>query len=181
MSDTPQAGAGGPAPTRYMNPYLAGIGLGLSLLLAFVLVSRGLGASGALTRLDAAVIEQVAPAHAHAQSYWRQYTTGARGPLYDFLVFQTLGVILGALISGFAAGRIRREVVRGPRISVGPRLLLAVGGGMLAGFGARLAGGCTSGLALTGGATLAVGGWAFMMAFFGAGFAGAALVRRQWR
>jgi hypothetical protein len=181
MSETPQVDAAGPAPTRYMNPYLAGIGLGLSLLLAFVLVGRGLGASGAFTRLDAAVIEQVAPAHAHTQAYWKQYTTGTKGPLHDFLVFQVLGVILGGLVSGFAAGRIKNEVVRGPNISVRWRLVLAAGGGLLAGFGARLAGGCTSGLALTGGATLAVGGWVFMMCFFGAGFAGAALVRRQWR
>jgi len=50
----------------------------------------------------------------------------------------------------------------------------------MAGFGARLAGGCTSGLALTGGATLALSGWIFMVSFFAAGFGGAALVRREW-
>jgi hypothetical protein len=164
-----------------MNPYLAGIGLGVSLLAGFVLVGRGLGASGAFTRLNAAVVEQVAPEHAHAQSYWKRYTTRKKAPLDNFLVYQVLGMILGGLVSGFAAGRIRKEVSRGPRISTKWRLVLAAGGGLLAGFGARLAGGCTSGLALTGGATLAVSGWVFMMCFFGAGFAGAALVRRQWR
>ncbi len=168
-------------PERYMNPYLAGVGLGLALLAAFVLVGRGLGASGAYTRLDAALVEVVAPEHAHSQSYWKRYTTRAKAPLDNFLVYQVLGMILGGMISGYAAGRARREIYKGPRISVRSRLLLAVGGGMMSGFGARLAGGCTSGHALTGGATLAVSGWVFMMCFFGAGFVGAALVRRQWR
>ncbi len=167
-------------PKPYMNPYLAGIGLGISLLAGFVLVGRGLGASGAFTRLNAAVVETVAPTHAHTQSYWKKYTTKKKAPLDNFLVYQVLGMIFGGLLSGFAAGRIRREVSRGPSISSRWRLILAAGGGLLAGFGARLAGGCTSGLALSGGATLAISGWVFLMCFFGAGFAGAALVRRQW-
>ena len=165
----------------FMNPYLAGLGLGFSLLAAFVLVGRGLGASGAFTRLNAAVVEKVAPDHAHSQAYWKKYTTRKKAPLDNFLVFQMLGVILGGMLSGYAAGRLRKDVSRGPNISVRWRLLLAAGGGMMAGFGARLAGGCTSGLALTGGATLALSGWIFMMCFFAAGFAGAALVRRQWK
>ena len=169
------------APKPYMNPYLAGLGLGVCLLAAFVLVGRGLGASGAFTRADAAVLEVVAPEYARTQSYWKKYTTKSKAPLDNFLVYQMLGMILGGLISGFSARRLRREITRGPNISVRWRLALAVGGGVLAGFGARLAGGCTSGLAMTGGATLAISGWVFLMFFFGAGFAGAALVRRQWK
>ena len=61
------------------------------------------------------------------------------------------------------------------------RLLLALGGGLLMGIGARLALGCTSGQALTGGALLSVGGWIFMMAVFAGGYAVAVLVRREWR
>jgi uncharacterized membrane protein YedE/YeeE len=164
----------------YASPWLAGLGLGLSLLLSFVLVGRGLGASGGFTRVDAAVLQTMAPGHAQSQRYWKQYTTGRRATLDDFLVYELLGVIVGAMVSGYSARRLRREVSKGPRISTGARLGLALGGGMLSGFGARVAGGCTSGLALTGGATLALSGWIFMMCFFAAGFAGAALVRRQW-
>ncbi|MDY0001795.1 MAG: YeeE/YedE thiosulfate transporter family protein [Polyangia bacterium] len=164
----------------YLHPYLAGIGLGLALLMTFVLVGRGLGASGAFTRANAAVVDLVAPDHARTQAYWKKYTTQKKGPLDDFLIYQTLGLILGAMASGFLGRRLRWEVTRGPRISQRARLGFAVLGGVLAGFGARLAGGCTSGLALTGGATLALGGWIFMLSFFAAGFAGAALIRRQW-
>jgi len=47
-------------------------------------------------------------------------------------------------------------------------------------YGARLARGCTSGQALSGGAVLSVGSWAFMFSIFGAGYAVAWFVRRLW-
>ena len=40
-------------PAPYLNPYLAGLGLGLVLLTAFVFMGRGLGASGAFSTLVA--------------------------------------------------------------------------------------------------------------------------------
>ena len=46
---------------------------------------------------------------------------------------------------------------------------------------ARLARGCTSGQALTGGALMSAGSWAFMMCVFGGGYALAYFVRREWR
>ena len=48
------------------------------------------------------------------------------------------------------------------------------------GFGAKMARGCTSGQALTGGTMLSVGGWAFMLAVFAGAYAFAYFVRRQW-
>jgi uncharacterized protein len=49
------------------------------------------------------------------------------------------------------------------------------------GGGAVLARGCTSGLALTGGALLAAGSWLFMFAAFAAGYLVAPLVKKAWR
>lgn len=48
------------------------------------------------------------------------------------------------------------------------------------GFGAKLARGCTSGQALSGGAILNLGSWAFMMMVFAGGYAAAYFLRRQW-
>jgi uncharacterized membrane protein YedE/YeeE len=53
-------------------------------------------------------------------------------------------------------------------------------GGALMGFGARYARGCTSGQALSGGAVLSVGSWAFMFAVFGGAYALAYLLRKFW-
>ena len=59
-------------------------------------------------------------------------------------------------------------------------MALALGGGVLTGFGARLARGCTSGIGLSGGATLAVAAFLFLIAFFIAGIVASCIVRRAW-
>jgi uncharacterized protein len=167
----------------YMNPYLAGIGLGLVLLAAFVVMGRGLGASGAFGSVTAVAVEAVAPEHAHGNAFYQDYLeNGVDGqPLKSWLVFEVLGVLVGGFLSGTLAGRLRPTVERGPRIGVRSRLLLAFAGGALMGIGAKLARGCTSGQALTGGAQLNAGSWAFMLMVFAGAYALAWFVRRQWR
>jgi len=168
-------------PAPYMNPYLAGIGLGLVLLASFVVMGRGLGASGAFTSACAVAIDAVAPAHAQGSSFWSEYLKGGVGhPLKEWLVFEVVGVLVGGFLSGLLAGRVRRTVEKGPRISTRGRFVFAFAGGVLMGIGAKLARGCTSGQALNGGALLSAGGWAFMMMVFAGGYGAAWMVRRQW-
>lgn len=169
-----------PHERAYWNPYLAGVGLGLTLLLAFVTLGAGLGASGAIARTAAQAAHVVAPAAVEQNAYLGGWF--AHGPATShYLVFMALGTLLGGGISAFAARRTRASVERGPRLSVRGRLLLALAGGLIAGFAARLAGGCTSGQALTGGALLADGSWVFMLTMFAGAFAAAPLLRRAWR
>jgi hypothetical protein len=52
---------------------------------------------------------------------------------------------------------------------------------MFMGLGAKLARGCTSGQALTGGALLSVGSWIFIAACFATGYVLAPMARRLWR
>jgi uncharacterized membrane protein YedE/YeeE len=166
----------------YTNPYLAGIGLGLVLLAAYVVMGRGLGASGAFSSLVAWAVDLVAGPHARGNELYLEYLeSGAGHPLKDWLVFEVLGVLVGGFLSGALAGRIRRTVEKGPRISSRGRLTLAFLGGALMGVGAKLARGCTSGQALSGGALLGVGAWAFMLMVFAGGYATAWLLRRQWQ
>lgn len=168
-------------PKPYWNPYIAGIGLGLTLLSAFVIMGRGLGASGAFTSFVSVGVDAVASEHAASNGLFSEYLgNGGRHPLMDWLVFEILGVVVGGFISGWLSGRIRKEIVRGPRISSGGRLLLAFTGGAIMGFAAKLARGCTSGQALTGGALMSVGSWIFMISIFIGAYAGAYFMRRQW-
>jgi uncharacterized protein len=148
---------------KFWNPYLAGIALGLVLLTAFLVMHRGLGASGAATRIGAFI----AGGDVHV--------------LDDWLVFEVLGVFLGGAIGAVTAGRFGAKVIRGAATSVATRLAFAFGGGTLMGLAARAARGCTSGQALSGGAVLSTGAWIFMLSVFAGGYAFAWFMRRQWR
>lgn len=165
--------------SRYWNPYLAGVALGLVLLASFVLTGRGLGASGAASRLGAAALHAVNPTWAEENKLYAD-TFGDRSPLSTWIVFLAAGVVLGGAAGALSARRFRVEVIHGPRIAPAPRLALALLGGILSGVAAQIARGCTSGQAVTGGAQLALGSWVFMFAVFGGAYGLAYFVRKQW-
>ena len=167
-------------PNRFWNPYVAGVVLGLVLLSAFVVMGKGLGASGASLRLGVTALEVVAPAHVAATPALAK-THSEGGPLDNWLVFEVLGVTLGGLVAAYTSGRLKLEVLKGPHIKTAGRIALAIGGGVLMGAAARMARGCTSGQALSGGALLSVGSWAFMFSIFAGGYAAAWFVRKEWR
>lgn len=164
----------------YADPYVAGVGLGIVLLAAFVVMGRGLGASGAFASSAAGVVAAAAPARAAASPFFARYLSGD-GPWSEWLLFEIAGVAIGGFLSALAAGRLRLAIERGPRMPPGPRLVFAFAGGAVMGIGAVLARGCTSGLALTGGALLSVGSWLFMIAAFAGAYLLAPAMRRAWR
>jgi uncharacterized protein len=165
----------------FSNPYLVGLGLGLVLLAAFVIMGRGLGASGAMSTIIAVGVDKIAPEHAANNNFYKEYLgDGTTNPLKDWLLFEVIGVIAGGFISGSLAGRVKKGIEKGLRVSATKRLIFAFVGGGLMGIGAKLARGCTSGQALSGGAILNLGSWAFMMMVFAGGYAAAYFMRRQW-
>jgi hypothetical protein len=164
----------------FMNPYLAGSLLGVVLFLAYFLTGTGLGASGGMARLVAAGQDLLAPRHVDRVGHLVEMAGGERNPLDHWIVLVTLGTLLGGFVSALMNKRLGLETQKGPRISVPTRWGVAVLGGILMGYGARMARGCTSGQALSGGAVLSVGSWAFMLAVFAAGYALAHTVRRLW-
>lgn len=166
----------------YASPYLAGVGLGLTLLASFWFLGAGLGASGGLARVSAWAQHSLMPEHVEKSAYFGPWFEPGSGPvLAYYLVFMMLGVFIGGLFSALAAGRARPAVERGPRISAGGRLVLALLGGILVGFASRLARGCTSGQALSGTAQLFTGSVVFLVCIFAGAYVTGLLVRRQWR
>ena len=160
----------------YMNPYLAGVLLGLVLLSSFVIAGRGIGASGAVNQTVAHGYEAVGVEN----NYLTEQKSN--GSLWQsWIVIEVIGIFIGAFISARLAGRVEKGVVKGTGISTRKRFLLALFGGILMGFAARLARGCTSGQALTGGALLSAGSWAFMMAVFAGAYLAIIFVRRAWQ
>jgi uncharacterized membrane protein YedE/YeeE len=166
-------------PRPYADPYLAGVALGLVLLSAYVVVGRGLGASGAFASAAAALTDVVSFARARGNAFFAEHLDGT-GLLGDWLVVEILGVLLGGFLSAALGRRLRLAVERGPHATIAVRLALALAGGALMGGGAVLARGCTSGQALSGGALLSVGSWTFVAGAFGAAYAAAWAARRVW-
>jgi hypothetical protein len=172
-----------PAPSGdkpYIDPYLAGALLGVVLFLSFFLTGGGLGASGALSHVQTGALDWIAPKHVDRVAYFAEIAGGARNPWKSTGVYMLIGTILGGLASGLYNRRAKLETRKGPRISVKARWAFALLGGVIMGYGARMARGCTSGQALSGGAVLAVGSWAFMFSVFAGGYAVAWLFRKLW-
>ncbi|MCP4754974.1 MAG: YeeE/YedE family protein, partial [Proteobacteria bacterium] len=164
----------------YLNPYIGGIGIGTILFLSFFLVGKGLGASGALTRLLAFGMDKIAPVHTAGISYFDRYLTSSTHPLDNWLVYMMIGIVAGGLIAGIRGKRIKTAMLKGDNTTNKRRIVTAFVGGLLVAFGARLAGGCTSGLALTGASIQAVAGWVFFMSVFAAGLFVAYFIRKEW-
>ena len=150
------------------------------LFLAFLVTGNGLGASGALERYIIFLVDLVAPQHVDRLAYTLKLAGGDKNPLDFWVVFMTFGTLLGGFLSGWWNGRLKVETGKGPRLTVRQRWFFAFLGGGIMGYGARLARGCTSGQALSGGAVLSAGSWAFMMAVFAGAYALAYFVRKLW-
>lgn len=148
-------------PRPLWHPLVAGVALGVTLVFTFLLTGNGLGASGAFARTAAWLGGESAKANAYLGAFWQ-----SGHPLNNWIVWVVVGVILGALLSAINSGRFRWKLEGAAAIGAGKRIATAFVGGVLAGFGSRVAAGCTSGLGLSGGATLAVSTFVFLALFF---------------
>jgi uncharacterized membrane protein YedE/YeeE len=167
-------------PRPYVNPYVAGTLLGIVLFLSFYVTGGGLGASSAMSRVQTGVLDLLAPGHVDRVAYFAEMAGGSRNPWAHYAVYMLIGTVLGGFVSGLVNRRVKLETRKGPRISVQARWGFALLGGAIMGYGARMARGCTSGQALSGGAVLSVGSWAFAMAIFASAYAVAWFFRRLW-
>ena len=108
----------------YVHPYLGGTILGIVLFLAFLITGNGLGSSGATSRIDAALVDAVAPRHVDNTPYLLKMAGGDKNPLDDWIVPVFFGALLGGFTSGFIGGRVKLETTRGPNISNRTRWLI---------------------------------------------------------
>lgn len=164
----------------YWNPYFAGFLMGIVLLLTFYFTGRGLGASGAAKSIVTQAVHTVAPQHTENNVYYADQFKDGKVPMTNWLVFEVLGVLVGAFISGSLSGRAYFRVQHSPKITSKKRLWFALLGGALFGFGAQFAKGCTSGAALSGMAILSLGGYIAMLSIFGGAYLFAYFFRKLW-
>ncbi|GAB4214362.1 MAG: hypothetical protein Fur007_10410 [Rhodoferax sp.] len=118
----------------------------------------------------------VAPAATQANAYLGPMVQSG-SPLASWITWQVVGVALGALVAAWMARRLRIQVDGACSVGRNRRLVTAFVGGALAGFGARVSAGCTSGLGLSGAATLGIAAFVFLGCFFVSGLVVHRLVR----
>ncbi len=169
------------------RPYVAGALTGL-LAIASVLVStqvlgkaKYLGASTTFVRSAGLIEQSVAPEHVTANEYYQ-----SKKVRVDWQFMLLVGILVGSFAASRLDGSFKAE--GSPPIwrdrfgrGVGVRAIGAFLGGIVAMFGARLAGGCPSGHGLSGLMQLSVSGFIAMAGFFGAGIVVAHLLYGRTR
>lgn len=165
---------------KYMNPYLVGILMGLTMTAAYYFSGEGLGGSGALKRVVIAGVNTVNHSYAESHAYFSGVVSGENPILKTWLVFEVLGVIVGGMLSAAIFGRLTLEVGKGPNITNKQRIIFALIGGILFGIGSQLGRGCTSGLVMSGMSVLSLSGFIGLGAIFGGGYLVAYFFRKLW-
>ncbi|MFZ5826596.1 MAG: YeeE/YedE thiosulfate transporter family protein [Bacillota bacterium] len=158
------------------SPYLAGAGLGLVGVLALWLSQQPLGSSGAFM-IGASSLLHLTGAPLADSVYFKLITP----PAVTWQVMLVLGIPAGAFLSAWLGRDFRLESVPARWVEVfGParwkRWLVMFLGGMILEFGASIAGGCTSGLAIAGSMQLAGAGFLFIASLFVTGIITAKLM-----
>lgn len=159
-------------------PRWATLGVLFGLLSAASIALFGpIGVSGTYPRAVGAALRRIAPEYAAANPYLVKMGS---------LMTPEAMLVLGLLIGGFLASRLGRtnaapvERVHANETTTGRRYLNTFAGGFLIIFGARLAGGCTSGHIISGMTQLAVSSTIFAAAVFAGGM-GTARLLAAWR
>ncbi len=160
------------------SPYLVGALIGVLSMLTFYLSDKPLGVSTAYARLAGLVGNVFSRGHTENLKYYQD-----KKPRIEWEVMLLFGIILGAFAAAFTGGEITAAWV--PALwqqhfgaSIALRTGVAFGGGVIMAYGARLAGGCTSGHGISGALQLSVSSWIALACFFLASVATAALLFR---
>ena len=163
--------------TRW-SPYAVGIGIGVLSWFTFLISSKPIGCSTSFARSSGMLEKLVRGAKVDLKPYYREFK-----PAIDWEWMLVLGIVIGSAVSALTSGDFtwqwipaRWAAAFGTSTSV--RLAVAIGGGILLGFGARWAGGCTSGHGISGTLQLTLGSWVAAICFFAGGIPVAYLMYR---
>lgn len=164
---------------------VAGLLLGLLLIIATA-VATPLGVSTQYVVTDAIVLHSAAPALAESNEYLNKYgEKGNWGIGYGWML--VFGMFIGGGASALITRRFRsRENASIPSMwsgqfgnSTPQRMMHAFIGGVLLLFGARLAGGCTSGHMISGISQLTIGSFIFGISIFASGILTARMLYKK--
>lgn len=161
------------------SPYVAGMIIGLLQIPTFLLMSTALGASSSFVTVGAH-IASLFDSHVSDVSYLAKHLWGAKN---WWQVAVVGGIAIGAFLSMRLSGAHRQTISPVWARTIGTSTLsarapVAFLAGFIMLFGARIAGGCTSGHGISGMAQLSAGSTLAVAAMFAGGILTAALFRR---
>ncbi len=156
--------------SKAWSPYLAGIIVGLLQIPALLIISSPIGASSSYTAVSG-YLAGAFDSDIMTMDYFNKYMTSTKYLWQGSMVF---AIALGAYLSRKLSGATRHSFspvwTKACGItSLWPRMLMGFAGGFIMLFGARWAGGCTSGHGLSGVGQLAVSSIVVTLSFFIAG------------
>ena len=160
------------------SPYIAGAGIGILSCLALVLADRPLGCSTAFVKARGLIGKLISTEKTATMEYYKEIV-----PQVDWAFMIIPGIIIGAFLSSALSGTfhivwvpVLWESMFGGNVVL--RLIGALAGGILLGFGARWAGGCTSGHGISGSIQLSLASMITAACFFAGGITVALLLYR---
>ena len=164
-------------PGPAWSPYLVGALLGVLSWLTFYFSDKPIGASSFYATLAGMIGKLFVKKHTESLAY---YKTNPPAVNWEFAF--VLAAVGGAFVAALSGGEVTGQWLppmweaRFGEGTVGLRAAVAILGGALMAFGARLAGGCTSGHGISGTLQLSVGSWIAVVSFFIGGIAVAMLL-----
>lgn len=165
------------------SPYAVGICIGVLSVITFSVMDKSIGTSTTMVRTSGALERIVSPEHVSENEYFTKYlgTPEKPKPVFEWQFALVVMIFFGALFSTWLSNSFHIE--KNPELwkwrfgkSVAYRYIGAFLAGALLLFGARLAGGCTSGHGLSGTMQLALSSWVFFASLFIAGLATAKII-----
>ena len=148
------------------SPYLVGAGIGVLSWLTFYFSDKPIGASSFYASVAGMIGKFFAPKHTASLAYYKE-----KPPTIGWEFAFVLAAIFGGFLAATTGGEFRNEWLHPMWTarfgdSIGLRFVVAFGGGILMAFGARLAGGCTSGHGISGTLQLSVASWIALVCLF---------------
>ncbi len=159
------------------SPYIVGFAIGVLSWLSFLISRKALGTSTSFARTSGMIRKKYNPELVLELKYYQKYT-----PEIDWQWMLVLGIFIGSFISAQLSGQFELSFLPAtdfPSVlnqNFLGRIFSALFGGILVGFGARWAGGCTSGHGISGTMQLSISSWLAAISFFLGGIITALLI-----
>jgi hypothetical protein len=148
------------------SPYAVGIGIGILSWLTWLISKKPIGCSTSFARSAGMIEKLIRGKKVEDKPYYQEVR-----PTVDWQLMLVAGMVVGALVSSLLSGDFSWQWIPAQWASAFGtnallRVVVALLGGALLGFGARWAGGCTSGHGISGTMQLAISSWISAICFF---------------